>query len=143
VLLPVVGTPVLSVPFGRRRDPFTGGMKWHYGVDLVAARGTPVVAAARGTVYDIDDDKRWDKVVRIRHRHGFTTVYAHLGSTKIKRRARVKRGQQIGTIGSTGFSTGPHLHYEVRRNGTPIDPQIVFYPALDSLLSRAGDLGLE
>jgi murein DD-endopeptidase MepM/ murein hydrolase activator NlpD len=134
VLVPIDGRAVLTVPFGTVPDPFSGRPKLHEGVDLVAEKGTGVVATAAGRVVGVGTSERWGVRVRVRHASGFTTVYAHLGRATVKEGARVKRGERIGVIGSTGLTTGPHLHYEVRRNGQAVDPMVFFYPAADSSL---------
>lgn len=138
IVLPVEGEAILSMGFGRQEDPFTGNAKWHNGLDFVAPLGTPVVATAHGTVVDIDNDKRWGKVVRIKHRNGFVTVYAHLHTVDIARHRRVKRGTKIGTVGNTGLTTGPHLHYEVMRNGTHADPETFLHPVEAAKILRTG-----
>ncbi len=142
VLVPIHGGCVLSVPFGRRVDPFTGSEKWHTGVDLVAPRGTPVIASARGNVAAVEDDSKWGKIVRLRHAEGLMTVYAHLGSIEVKRGQKVSRGQTIGTIGASGVTTGPHLHYEIHRAEMAVDPERFFYPAADSQLVRMAAISM-
>jgi murein DD-endopeptidase MepM/ murein hydrolase activator NlpD len=140
VLLPMGGTPVLAVPFGRQRDPFTGATKLHQGIDLVAPRGTPVVATADGIVSSVVNDRKWGLRVDLSHAAGFTTMYAHLAGVTVRRGEQVKRGESVGTLGSTGLATGPHLHYEVRRNGVPLDPRTLFFPSLDSTVSAVPGL---
>jgi murein DD-endopeptidase MepM/ murein hydrolase activator NlpD len=135
VLLPLDHQAVLAVPFGRMRDPFSGAEKMHQGVDLVGPRGCGVVATADGTVSEVGNDRKWGLRVRLNHGRGFATVYAHLGSVAVRRGQSVKRGDAIGTLGATGITTGPHLHYEVRRNDTPLDPRTMFHPSLDSSLA--------
>jgi len=137
VLVPVAGPAVISTPFGQAHDPFTGATKEHNGVDIVAPRGVPVLAAAGGTVTDVRDDLRWGLTVRLAHDQGFATVYAHLGSVTVKRGSRLRKGDTLGTLGASGLATGPHLHYEVHRNGVPLDPQALFYPSQDSQLTSA------
>ena len=78
--------------------------------------------------------------MRIRHASGFSTVYAHLGRATISEGARVRRGERVGVVGSTGLTTGPHLHYEIRRNGEALDPLGFFYPAADSSLVSIADV---
>jgi murein DD-endopeptidase MepM/ murein hydrolase activator NlpD len=135
VVNPVQGRSVLSSPFGLRPDPFAGQVRMHNGVDFVAPKGQPVIATANGTVLDVrNDEKRWGNVVRIRHARGFMTVYAHLGSVAVQRGKSVKRGDIIGTLGASGLTTGPHLHYEVHVNGEPIDPTRLFFPASHGML---------
>jgi murein DD-endopeptidase MepM/ murein hydrolase activator NlpD len=123
---------VLAAPFGRLRDPFTGAVKLHQGIDLVAPRGTAVVATADGIVSSVVNDHKWGLRVDLSHGAGFTTMYAHLATVTVRRGEQVKRRETVGTLGSTGLATGPHLHYEVRRNGIPLDPRTLFFPSLDS-----------
>jgi len=137
LIKPVVDPHVITARFGKRRDPFTGDMKWHNGVDFSAERETPVIATACGTVDKVDNHNYWGRRVRIRHRFGFTTLYAHLGTVKVKNGKRVKRGDVIATIGISGLTSGPHLHYEIHHNGKPIDPELYFFP--DTLTVTAAD----
>lgn len=143
VLLPVSGNPVLSASFGKVRDPFTGTVKWHQGIDLAAPRGTSVLATADGLVVRVRKDKKWGRTVRLKHGSSFVTVYAHLGTVSVRRGARVKRGQEIGTIGTSGLTTGPHLHYEVIKDREHVDPRYYVHPSLDSLLLPPDNLAGE
>ncbi len=113
----------ISSGFGWRISPFTGMKEFHKGIDIVARSGTPVVATACGVVIFAGRFGGYGKTVIIRHRNGFTTLYAHLRDILVKRGQRVKRGQVIGTVGSSGLSTGPHLHYEVRYRGRALNPK--------------------
>ncbi len=142
VMVPLSGNVVLSARFGKRVDPFTGTEKWHTGVDLVGPREAPVLAAANGVVADVENDSKWGKTIRLRHGSDFTTVYAHLGSMGVKRGARVKRGQKIGTVGASGLTTGPHLHYEIHHNGVAVDPERYFYPTYESSLVHMSAMSL-
>ncbi len=117
-----VKTPVVSSHFGTRVDPFNGRVAMHSGIDFKAPTGTPVMASGAGKVIKAGRSGGYGKVVTIRHPSGFTTRYAHLSSILVKEGQRVKLGQKIGKIGSTGRSTGPHLHYEVRSNGSARNP---------------------
>jgi murein DD-endopeptidase MepM/ murein hydrolase activator NlpD len=112
----------LSRGFGIKVDPFTGTKQPHLGIDLAADIGTPVYATANGTVSFVGKDRGLGRMIRINHLSGYTTVYAHLSQVKVKRGERVKRGDVIATVGNTGYSTGPHLHYEVRFRGDPKNP---------------------
>ena len=112
----------LTSGFGWRRDPFTGRRTAHKGLDFGAERGTQVKATADGKVTLAKRVPTFGKVIIIDHGFGFETVYGHLNSFKIKLGESVKRGQQIGTVGNTGRSSGPHLHYEVRVNNKQVDP---------------------
>lgn len=123
---------VLVSGFGWRREhPMGGGGASHAGIDIKAPRGTPVRPAAAGTVVEVAWGPDFGRFVRIRHSSRLETVYAHL--TRVTKPLQigdvVSADDIIGQVGSTGKSTGPHLHFEVRRNGTPIDPLGVKAPA--------------
>ncbi len=137
VIKPIFKEFVISAPFGKMRDPFTGDMKMHKGIDFSAKRGTPVVATASGVVDLLENHSYWGKRIRIRHSYGFSTVYAHLGSVKVRKSKRVNKGDIIGTVGITGLTTGPHLHYEIHRHGVSIDPQNYFFNDNITLASSA------
>jgi murein DD-endopeptidase MepM/ murein hydrolase activator NlpD len=108
--------------FGWRKDPLGQGRKFHSGVDLRAAYGTEVPAAAAGDVTFAGDQGGYGTMVVVRHEDGFETRYAHLSSTAVQAGDRVEAGQPLGRVGSTGRSTAPHLHFEVRRHGQQLDP---------------------
>lgn len=109
--------------FGWRRHPFGGGSNYHEGLDLAQEEGAPVTATAAGTVTHAGwGEGGLGNTVKIDHGYGFTTVYAHLSSIAVQAGQEVTRGAVIGSVGSTGVSTGPHLHYEVHMNGQPVDP---------------------
>jgi murein DD-endopeptidase MepM/ murein hydrolase activator NlpD len=112
----------LSCGFGMRVDPFTGRRQLHRGVDLAADIGTPVYAAADGVVSSVRRDVGLGKLIQIDHLYGYTTVYAHMSRIAVKRGQHVKRGQIVGELGNTGYSTGPHLHYEVHYQGSAKNP---------------------
>ncbi len=115
--------------FGMHIDPFTGQLRPHYGIDFAARVGTPVWATADGRVANIGWDKNgFGTYIEVDHRKGFQTYYAHLSKVEASLGEEVKRGQLIGRIGNTGRSTGPHLHYEVRVNGSPVNPRNYFFP---------------
>lgn len=109
--------------FGPRRDPFKRTRAMHKGIDFRAPRGAPVAANADGRVIRAGVTGGYGKLVEIRHRNGVSTRYAHLSRINVKVGQRVSRGKVIGRIGSTGRSTGPHLHYETRIYGRAIDPR--------------------
>jgi murein DD-endopeptidase MepM/ murein hydrolase activator NlpD len=109
--------------FGSRDDPFTGGRVMHAGIDLAAAEGTQVVAPAAGTITQAGDNGGYGNFIAIDHGRGIVTQYGHLSRVLVKTGDKVTRGQHIGAIGNTGRSTGPHLHYEVRLNGLPVNPR--------------------
>lgn len=120
-LWPVVGK--LESGFGGRRNPFGGsGYEFHSGQDIDAQTGDPVVAGASGTVTFTGWQNGYGQLVVIDHGGGLTTRYGHLSHIDINQGETVQRGQFIGRVGSTGRSTGPHLHYEIRINDEPVDP---------------------
>jgi len=109
--------------FGYRADPFTGGGAFHPGLDFRGAFGAPIHAAADGTVSFVGQIRGYGNVVEISHGNGLLTRYAHMSKTMAKVGQRVAAGDVIGKIGSTGRSTGPHLHFEVRKNGSVVNPR--------------------
>jgi murein DD-endopeptidase MepM/ murein hydrolase activator NlpD len=117
---PVVG--LITDGFGRRKDPFTGRLAYHRGLDISARRGTPIQAPADGIVVFTGRNGGLGRCVRISHDFGFTTVYGHLDKILVEPGAEVHRGQEIGLLGNSGRSTGPHLHYEVHVNGVSKNP---------------------
>ncbi len=117
--------------FGEARDPFTGKQKMHHGIDFAAQVGTPVIATASGVVARVENDPVWGRRITINHQDGFRTVYAHLGSVQVGRGRRVRRGDVIGTIGLSGLTTGPHVHYELWRNNKQVDPEDFFFPQVE------------
>jgi murein DD-endopeptidase MepM/ murein hydrolase activator NlpD len=112
----------LSSAFGVRVSPFTETPVFHQGLDIVARPGTPVTASASGVVVKSGFEALYGNVVVIDHGAGYRSVYGHLASRAVEEGAFVHRGEEVGTVGSTGRSTGPHLHYEVRVNGLPVNP---------------------
>jgi murein DD-endopeptidase MepM/ murein hydrolase activator NlpD len=123
---PVDGARISSA-FGIRKHPILGYSKLHRGVDFAAPSGTPIYAAGDGTVERAGRFGSYGRYVRIKHSSLYGTAYAHLSriAKGIQAGAKVKQGQIIGTVGSTGRSTGPHLHYEVLVNGKQVDPRKV------------------
>ena len=117
---PVTGT--ITSPFGYRPNPFGGGMEFHQGLDIAAPMGTTVTAAASGTVISAGWYGGYGNYILIDHGGGMATGYGHLSQIFVSSGQQVQRGQAIGAVGSTGASTGPHLHFEVRMNGKPVDP---------------------
>ena len=118
---PIVGK--LESGFGGRRNPFGGsGYEFHTGQDIDAQTGDPVVAGATGTVTFAGVQNGYGNLVVIDHGGGLTTRYGHLSHIDVAQSQTVTRGQFIGRVGSTGRSTGPHLHYEIRINDEPVDP---------------------
>jgi murein DD-endopeptidase MepM/ murein hydrolase activator NlpD len=128
---PVNASFRLTSGFGGRRDPFGRGRRVHEGVDLAAPRGTPIHATADGVVTTAGRESGYGMVVRVQHELGFETVYAHMSKIRVKVGQQVSRGVQIGDMGSTGRSTGSHLHYEVRVNGQPVNPMPYLEAAKD------------
>ncbi len=108
--------------FGMRYHPILHYFRMHTGVDLHASYGEPVHAADKGLVVFADWRGGYGRCVIIDHGSGYATVYAHMSSFDVSSGQTVSRGQVIGRVGSTGLSTGPHLHFEVRINGTPVNP---------------------
>ncbi len=119
-LAPAVG--VLTAGFGLRADPFTGQREFHTGLDISTPTGNRVCAPANGTVVRIGWEKGYGRIVQIAHGFGVTTLYGHLEAARVAEGQRVKRGDLIALVGSTGRSTGPHLHYEVHVDGKPVNP---------------------
>src|SRR5262249_970426 len=119
-LMPINGW--LSSPFGYRRHPLDGSFRLHAGVDIAAEPGTPVRAPADGIVIFSGYKEGYGKVVVINHGYGIQTVFGHNSKLFVTQGERLKRGEKISEVGSTGRSTGPHLHYEIRKNGIPINP---------------------
>jgi murein DD-endopeptidase MepM/ murein hydrolase activator NlpD len=118
------GFPVdgnITSHFGKRIDPVTGEMAFHSGIDIACSPGSPIRATADGIVSHSGWTERSGNVVVLEHGFGFSTVYAHNRANKVKLGQRVKRGDIIGYVGSTGKSTGPHVHYEVWKNRKSID----------------------
>ena len=112
----------LGSPFGHRSDPILGLRAMHQGIDFNAENGTPVVAAADGMVRSAAYQSDFGNMIEIDHGDGLTTHYAHLARMSVKPGSLVKRGESIGTVGSTGRSTGSHLHFEVRMLGVAQNP---------------------
>jgi murein DD-endopeptidase MepM/ murein hydrolase activator NlpD len=117
---PVAG--YLSSAYGPRRDPFTGGSDFHSGLDISAPRGQPIQATADGTVTTASSQGNYGNLIEIDHGFGIMSRYGHLSRFAVTRGQRVRRGDIIGYVGSTGRSTSPHLHYEVLVNGRLTNP---------------------
>jgi murein DD-endopeptidase MepM/ murein hydrolase activator NlpD len=118
--MPVSGR--VSSPFGERFHPILGYARMHDGVDLAAAAGTPIVAAADGRITSAGWHGGYGRAVSIAHANGVQTTYGHMSRIAANPGEQVHRGQVIGYVGSSGLSTGPHLHFEVTRNGRPVNP---------------------
>ncbi len=120
-LWPVLGR--ITSSFGETRfSPSSGGTRPHMGIDIAAASGTPIAAPADGVVLIAGKEAEYGRLVCIDHGHGYTTMYGHLTDFHVKAGDRVKAGQILGTVGTSGNTTGPHLHYEVRMYGRPVNP---------------------
>lgn len=110
--------------FGYRKHPILGRRRLHAGVDIAAPPGTPVYAASDGEVFFASWRGGYGRCIIVLHGGGMSTLYGHLSKISVSAGQRVRRGQRIGAVGSTGLSSGPHLHFEVRRNGVPVSPPI-------------------
>lgn len=120
-----VGSPLqgkINSGFGYRKDPFKSRVGFHSGIDIDANYGDPIVATADGTVKKAGWQSSYGKTVVIRHKDGFETIYAHLSKITVKEGQKVKVGEVVGKAGSTGRSSGTHLHYEVIRDGKHVNP---------------------
>lgn len=124
--LTVAGWPLLkgsiSSPFGVRRDPFNGRRAMHRGMDFAGKAGAPVVAVAAGIVVRAEEYKGYGRLVELDHGDGLITRYGHNRATLVQAGDSVAKGQAIALVGSTGRSTGPHVHFEVFKNGRAVDP---------------------
>jgi cell division protein FtsB len=112
----------VSRGYGMHNDPFTGTYQMHNGLDIAAPKGTPVYATAEGIVIGTTYQAGLGNLIVIDHGNGYSTTYGHLSKIMVAAGHRVNRGEIIGQVGSTGYSTGPHLHYEVHENGRPVNP---------------------
>jgi murein DD-endopeptidase MepM/ murein hydrolase activator NlpD len=122
--MPLSGEPSLTSSFGYRVDPFLGRLALHPGVDLAEAEGAEVHAAASGRVAHAGPAGGYGIMVEIDHGNGLATRYAHMSEALVEEGQEVDKGAVLGRLGSTGRSTGPHLHYEVRVDGEPVDPEV-------------------
>ncbi|WP_345796001.1 M23 family metallopeptidase [Castellaniella sp. MT123] len=132
-----VDYPALSSSFGWRRNPVNGRHTMHEGLDFVAPRGTPIHAASGGLVVRAGTQPGYGRMVEIDHGNGLRTRYAHASSLLVKAGDFVRQGQLIARVGSTGRSTGPHLHFEIRMADYPLDPSLFIQPSRQPL--RAGE----
>lgn len=123
----IAGRPItwgwMSSPYGYRTDPFSGKRAWHAGVDFAGKDGSDIIVAASGVVTWSGDRHGYGNLVEVNHGGGYTTRYAHCKELLVEVGAIVKKGQVIAKMGSTGRSTGPHVHYEVLKNGRTYDPK--------------------
>lgn len=120
--VPISGDFRMSSGWGMRIDPFTGVLARHEGLDFTAMTGTPILAAADGVVTRSGWEGTYGNIVEITHAEGFMTRYAHISVRRVAEGQTVKRGEHIADVGSTGRSTGPHLHYEIFRHGRVLNP---------------------
>jgi len=127
---------VLTRRFGMTIDPFTSKPKMHYGVDIAAETGAPIIATAAGVITQVDVDQVWGKRVTITHGRGFRTLYAHIGTVKAVKGRTVARGEEIGTVGASGLTTGPHLHYEIWHLDKQENPEDFFFPEEEAMASN-------
>lgn len=122
-IMPVKSSELwITSNFGWRKSPFTGMREMHNGLDIASKRGTPIVATADGTVVRAEFDRYLGNVVTVRHEGRFKTTYGHMLKISVKEGQKVTRGQTLGLMGSTGLSTGNHLHYIVNDNGRDVNP---------------------
>jgi murein DD-endopeptidase MepM/ murein hydrolase activator NlpD len=136
-LWPVVGT--ITSSFGEREDPFNGEGTFHSGIDIATSYGSSVRAAADGVVLKASFGNGYGREVEIDHGNGIQTVYGHLSGFAVTAGQQVKRGQVIGYVGTSGRSTGPHLHYEVRIRDTPVNPHKYLRETMNQLAATGGD----
>jgi murein DD-endopeptidase MepM/ murein hydrolase activator NlpD len=130
----------LSSGFGRRKHPILGYTKLHRGVDFAAPKGTPIYAAGNGTIQQAGRNGAYGLYVKIRHNNRYSTAYAHMRAIAraARRGKRVTQGQIIGYVGTTGRSTGPHLHYEILAGGRRTNPMRIKMPSGKKL--KGGEL---
>lgn len=131
--IPVQSAVRQTSGFGYRRDPIRGGTRLHAGLDWAGPVGTPIYASADGVIVSAGWESGYGRMVRVQHEFGIETRFAHLSKISVKVGQRVSRGDPIGAMGSSGRSTGTHLHYEVRVGGNPVDPMIYIKAARDVL----------
>jgi murein DD-endopeptidase MepM/ murein hydrolase activator NlpD len=120
-IMPAAGW--ISSVFGHRNDPFTGSWVMHWGLDISTNLGNPIMATADGIVIKVETDKYLGKNVTISHGNGYTSIYGHMSNFAVKAGQKVKRRDIIGYIGQTGKAAGPHVHYEVWKDGKRVDPR--------------------
>lgn len=129
----------ISSSFGMRRHPLLGYTRMHKGMDIAAVWGSPVYAATDGTVQFAGRSSGYGNFIKLNHGNGYGTGYGHLSRILVRNGQQVRKGQQIGAVGNTGLSTGPHLHYELYRNGAAVNPRSVAFTSMRQL--TGGDLG--
>jgi len=112
----------LSSFFGFRPDPFTGVRSFHNGIDIASRPGTAILASMAGTVAEVGFNRNFGNYVIIKHSGGYQTLYGHMTRYIVDHGQKVQQGQKIGEVGSTGYSTGPHVHFSIFKNGEAVDP---------------------
>ena len=140
-----VKNPVIVSGFGMRYHPVYKILRRHTGIDIIGQRGTPIYATADGTVVDHGSGSGYGIMVAINHGRGYKTIYAHLSKKVVKAGQKVKRGDLIGYMGTTGLSVGTHLHYEVLKNGEHVNPVHYFFGDLtpeeyNAILEKASEV---
>lgn len=125
-MIPLSNTKITS-DFGLRLHPVFGILKYHEGIDLKQKYGAPVRAACDGKVIFAGWAEGYGKLVILKHHKGYTTYYGHLSKIKVKVGSWVNKGQIIGNVGNTGWTTGPHLHFEIRKDGIPVNPKKIIF----------------
>jgi murein DD-endopeptidase MepM/ murein hydrolase activator NlpD len=120
--IPLKGRYDLSSDYGLRRNPFGGGFEFHEGIDFTSAYGAPIYTTAPGVVETAEYSGGYGYHVIVNHGYGYRTLYAHLSKIEVSPGMQINRDSIVGYLGNTGRSSGPHLHYEVERNGEPVDP---------------------
>lgn len=131
-----VDADVRASGYGWRVDPFTGQTAMHEGIDFMAETGTPILAAAAGIVLKVERHPEYGNLIEIDHGNGFTTRYAHASQVFVRPGELVKSSQRIAAVGTTGRSTGPHLHFEVRMNGVAQNPSRFLAQGMTQLAQR-------
>jgi murein DD-endopeptidase MepM/ murein hydrolase activator NlpD len=130
----VAGRPIkrgwMSSRYGKRTDPFNGRLAWHAGVDFAGKQGSDVIAVASGIITWASDRYGYGKLVEINHGNGYKTRYAHAAEIKVKLGDVVRKGDVVAAMGSSGRSTGPHVHFEVYKNGRTVDPAAYLHRTL-------------
>ena len=126
----------LSSAYGMRKDPFHGQPRFHGGIDIAAATGTPILASAEGTVSKVETGKGLGKYVAVKHRDGTESYYGHLNAQNVRVGQRVMQGQKVGELGSTGRSTGPHLDYRIKKNDATFNPMTVLRTPSTAVAAR-------
>ena len=136
----------ISAGYGWRIHPIYKTRKFHDGMDFTGNIGLPIYATGDGVIKSVGNQRGYGKKIVIDHGYGYQTIYAHLNGYNVKKRQKVKRGEVIGFLGNTGKSTGPHLHYEVRKNNKTLDPINYYFNDLtadeyDSMVAYAANTG--